>query len=91
MSHTVTLNLADEVFEPIASGAAEDGVTVETWIEQRLPNLWTAKSEIRKRLLAARARQIMEKARARTAHLSEEEIEKIVDDAIQEVRQRGRT
>ena len=89
MSHTITLNLADDVFEPIASGAAQDGVTVESWIERRLPNLWASNTEARKSLLAVRARQIMEKSRARNAHLSEEEIERIVDDAITEVRQRG--
>ena len=89
MSHTVTLNLTDDVFEPIASGAAHDGVTVEAWIERRLPNLWTSNTEAQKSVLAARARLIMEKARARNAHLSEEEIERIVDDAVTEVRQRG--
>lgn len=89
MSHTVTLNLADDVFEPIASGAAQDGVTVEAWIERRLPNLWTSNTDAQKSFLAARARLIMEKARARNAHLSEEEIERIVDDAVTEVRQRG--
>lgn len=89
MSHTITLNLADDVFEPIASVAAQDGVTVESWIERRLPNLWVSNTEARKSLLAARARQIMEQSRARNAHLSEEEIERIVDDAITEVRQRG--
>ncbi len=94
MNHTVTLNLDDDVFEPIASGAAQIGISVEDWIERRLRmNLVSSDSatpdDDRMRSVTARARKIVDRLHQRNAHRPDEEIAKSIDDAVSEVRRRG--